>query len=118
MSETNAVWTGVQDSRRDDLDAEALAAVFGLRKSGWQNWNEPCPLCGGNDRSYASERNGRTLLSCRRCMTKDAPDWGARYGQVMQLARDRLGGRSAPLNTCPAPRRSTPAPSSTLALQF
>ena len=46
MSKTNAGWTGAQGTHRDNLDAEALAAVFGLRKSGRHNWNGPCPLCG------------------------------------------------------------------------
>ena len=81
-----------------NLDAEALAAVFGLRKSGRHNWNGPCPLCGGRDRFHVSERNGRVLLGCRGCVSKDAPNRDSLYRQMMQLARDRVSGRIAALD--------------------
>ena len=75
-------------AREPSPTAAALAAAFGLRRTGPRDYNGPCPLCGGRDRFHVRDVDGRAVFGCRGCSDGGAPgERSARYGEVLRLYR-------------------------------
>ena len=57
----------------DDWLTALAGAGIEPKKTGNGRYNSPCPLCGGTDRFYLTDRGDKVLVDCRQC--SDQPDW-------------------------------------------